>query len=203
VVHLLRQVCDSLAEAHETGLIHRDIKPANIFVCRFGRATDWIKVLDFGMVKLPDDGGDAMLTGENVAGGTPAFMAPEQAISGIVDGRSDLYSLGCVAYWLLTGEPVFSGHTPIDTIVQHVKSAPAPPSGLSEIPVPPALDSIILSCLAKSPGDRPQTADALARLLESVPLDREWGSERSRAWWDLHLPPEAAKSVRGEHDVLV
>jgi serine/threonine-protein kinase len=203
VVHLLRQVCDSLAEAHETGLIHRDIKPANIFVCRFGRATDWIKVLDFGMVKLPDDGGDAMLTGENVAGGTPAFMAPEQALSGIVDGRSDLYSLGCVAYWLLTGEPVFSGHTPIDTIVQHVKSAPAPPSGLSEIPVPPALDSIILSCLAKSPGDRPQTADALARLLESVPLDREWGSERSRAWWDLHLPPEAAKSVRGEHDVLV
>ena len=203
VVHLLRQVCDSLAEAHETGLIHRDIKPANIFVCRFGRATDWIKVLDFGMVKLPDDGGDAMLTGENVAGGTPAFMAPEQALSGIVDGRSDLYSLGCVAYWLLTGEPVFSGHTPIDTIVQHVKSAPASPSGRSEIPVPPALDSIILSCLAKSPGDRPQTAEALARLLKSVPLDREWSSERSRAWWDLHLPPEAAKSARGEQDVLV
>ncbi len=203
VVHLLSQVCDSLAEAHETGLIHRDVKPANIFVCRFGRATDWIKVLDFGMVKLPDDGGDAMLTGENVAGGTPAFMAPEQAISGIVDGRSDLYSLGCVAFWLLTGEPVFSGHTPIDTIVQHVKSAPAPPSERSEIPVPPALDSIILSCLAKSPDDRPQTAANLARSLETVPLEREWDSERSRAGWDLHLPPEAAKSAIGEHDVLV
>jgi serine/threonine-protein kinase len=94
VVHLLRQVCDSLAEAHETGLIHRDIKPANLFVCRFARSTDWIKVLDFGMVKLPDGTGDAMLTGDNVAGGTPAFMSPEQAVSGTVDGRSDLYSLG-------------------------------------------------------------------------------------------------------------
>ena len=118
-------------------------------------------------------------------------MSPEQAVSGTVDGRSDLYSLGCVAYWLLTGEPVFSGHTPIETIVQHVKSDPTPPSGHSEIPVPPALDSIILSCLAKSPDDRPQTADALARLLESVPLDREWDPERSREWWDLHLPPAA------------
>jgi len=197
VVHLLRQICDSLAEAHETGLIHRDIKPANIFVCRFARATDWIKVLDFGMVKLPDGRGDAMLTGDNVAGGTPAFMSPEQAVSGTVDERSDLYSVGCVAYWLLTGEPVFSGHTPIETIVQHVKSDPTPPSGHSEIAVPPALDSIILSCLAKSPADRPQTADALARLLESVPLDQDWGSERSKAWWDIHLPPPAP-SVR--HD---
>ena len=124
-----------------------------------------------------------------MAGGTPAFMSPEQAVSGAVDGRSDLYSLGCVAYWLLTAEPVFSGHTPIDTIVQHVKSDPRPPSEHSEIPVPRALDSIILSCLAKSPDDRPQTADALARLLESVPLDREWDPERSREWWDLHLPP--------------
>ena len=202
VVHLLRQVCDSLAEAHDTGLIHRDVKPANIFTCRFGRATDWIKVLDFGMVKLPDGKGDSMLTGENMAGGTPAFMAPEQAVSGPVDGRSDLYSLGCVAYWLLTGEPVFSGHTPIETIVQHVKSAPTPPSAHSEVPVPPALDSIVLSCLAKSPDDRPQTADALARLLEAVELDREWDSERSREWWDLHLPHEIEANVRESNDLL-
>lgn len=197
VVHLLRQVCDSLAEAHETGLIHRDIKPANIFVCRFARATDWIKVLDFGMVKLPDGKGDAMLTGDNVAGGTPAFMSPEQAVSVTVDGRSDLYSLGCVAYWLLTGKPVFSGHTPIETIVHHVKSDPPLPSGHSEISVPPALDSIILSCLAKSPEDRPQSADALARLLESVPFEREWDPERSRAWWDLHLPPAGQSASDG------
>lgn len=132
-----------------------------------------------------------MLTGEDVAGGTPAFMSPEQAVSGTVDERSDLYSLGCVAYWLLTGEPVFSGHTPIETIVQHVKSDPTAPSGHSEIAVPPMLDSIILSCLAKSPADRPQTADALAQLLESVPLDQEWNAERSKAWWDIHLPPTA------------
>ena len=143
-----------------------------------------------------------MLTGENMAGGTPAFMAPEQAVSGPVDGRSDLYSLGCVAYWLLTGEPVFSGHTPIETIVQHVKSAPTPPSAHSEVPVPPALDSIVLSCLAKSPDDRPQTADALARLLEAVELDREWDSERSREWWDLHLPHEIEANVRESNDLL-
>ncbi len=197
VVHLLLQICDSLAEAHETGLIHRDIKPANIFVCRFARSTDWIKVLDFGMVKLPDGRGDAMLTGEGVAGGTPAFMSPEQAVSGTVDERSDLYSVGCVAYWLLTGEPVFSGHTPIDTIVQHVKSDPTPPSEHSEIAVPQALDSIILACLAKSAADRPQTADALARLLKSVPLDQEWDSERSKAWWDIHLPPAAPSASDG------
>ena len=166
-------------------------------MCRFARATDWIKVLDFGMVKLPDGKGDAMLTGDNVAGGTPAFMSPEQAVSVTVDGRSDLYSLGCVAYWLLTGKPVFSGHTPIETIVHHVKSDPPLPSGHSEISVPPALDSIILSCLAKSPEDRPQSADALARLLESVPFEREWDPERSRAWWDLHLPPAGQSASDG------
>jgi len=202
VIHLLRQVCESLAEAHETGLIHRDVKPANIFVCRFGRATDWIKVLDFGMVKLPDGSADPMLTGDNVAGGTPAFMSPEQAVSGTVDGRSDLYSVGCVAYWLLTGQAVFTGHTPIETIVQHVKTEPTPPSVRSELPVPDALESIVLSCLAKSPDDRPQTADELARLLDAVPLHRQWDPDRSKAWWDLHLPSETTIPAGEEPDIV-
>jgi serine/threonine-protein kinase len=187
-VHFLRQACDSLAEAHDSGLIHRDVKPANIFTCRFGRSSDWIKVLDFGMVKLEQGGADALLTGETVAAGTPTFMPPEQATGGSVDGRSDLYSLGCVAYWLLTGAPVFSGRTPMDTIVHHVRSEPAAPSTRSEIPVPEELDRIILACLAKSPDQRPASADELDAWLGTVPLEQEWTPRRAREWWDLHLP---------------
>jgi serine/threonine-protein kinase len=188
VVHFLRQACDSLAEAHDSGLIHRDVKPANIFTCRFGRFTDWIKVLDFGMVKLDTGGTDPRLTGESVAAGTPAFMPPEQAVGGEVDARSDLYALGCVAYWLLTGAPVFSGRTPMDMIVHHVKTVPEPPSFRTEMKVPRELDSIILECLAKSPGDRPASADELERRLAGVPLEQEWDSGRAREWWALHLP---------------
>jgi serine/threonine-protein kinase len=188
VVHFLRQACDSLAEAHDSGLIHRDVKPANIFTCRFGRFTDWIKVLDFGMVKLDTGGKDPRLTGESVAAGTPAFMPPEQAVGGEVDARSDLYALGCVAYWLLTGAPVFSGRTPMDMIVHHVKTVPEPPSFRTEMKVPNELDSIVLECLAKSPGDRPASADELERRLAGVPLEQEWDSGRAREWWALHLP---------------
>jgi len=188
VVHFLRQACDSLAEAHDSGLIHRDVKPANIFTCRFGRFTDWIKVLDFGMVKLDAGGKDPRLTGESVAAGTPAFMPPEQAVGGQVDARSDLYALGCVAYWLLTGAPVFSGRTPMDMIVHHVKTVPEPPSFRTEMKVPNELDSIVLECLAKSPGDRPASADELERRLAGVPLEQEWDTGRAREWWALHLP---------------
>lgn len=194
VIHFLRQICDSLAEAHESGLIHRDVKPANLFTCRFGRSTDWIKVLDFGMVKLDTGDRDPQLTGESVAAGTPAFMSPEQAVGAEVDARSDLYSLGCVAYWLLTGAPVFAGRTPMETIVQHVKSVPDRPSSRTEIGVPEELDRIILDCLAKSPQDRPASADELERRLSSVPLEREWGADRAREWWSLHLPEGSTRT---------
>jgi serine/threonine-protein kinase len=194
VIHFLRQICDSLAEAHESGLIHRDVKPANIFTCRFGRSTDWIKVLDFGMVKLEAGGRDPRLTGESVAAGTPAFMPPEQAVGGEVDARSDLYSLGCVAYWLLTGTPVFTGRTPMDTIVHHVRTEPEPPSSRTEIGVPGELDRIILDCLAKSPHDRPLSADELDHRLAGVSLEHEWGPERAREWWNLHLPEGARET---------
>ncbi|HYC33301.1 MAG TPA: serine/threonine-protein kinase, partial [Gemmatimonadales bacterium] len=123
VVYFLRQICDSLGEAHEAGLIHRDVKPANIYVCRYGRELDFIKVLDFGLVKHRHRQGaeDRDLTADQVAGGTPAYMSPEQALGDVqVDPRSDIYAVGCVAYWLLTGTAVFEGRTAMETIVMHV-----------------------------------------------------------------------------------
>jgi serine/threonine-protein kinase len=189
-VHFLRQMCASLAEAHESGLIHRDIKPANVYSCRYGREVDFIKVLDFGLVKRrPPEAGAGELTVEEGPSGTPAFMSPEQALGeGRVDARSDLYGVGGVAYWLLTGTLVFKGATPMETIVMQVHRKPEPPSHRSELPIPPELESIVLDCLAKEPGNRPQTADELAARLAAVPLAREWTDGRAREWWERHRP---------------
>jgi hypothetical protein len=189
-VHFLRQICTSLAEAHEAGLIHRDIKPANVYACRYGREVDFIKVLDFGLVKQrPPEMGTGELTGDEGPSGTPAFMAPEQALGEQrLDARSDLYAVGGVAYWLLTGTLVFKGATPIETIVMHVQREPEPPSQRTELAIPTELESIVLDCLAKDPGDRPQTADQLAAQLAAVPLARDWSDDRAREWWDRHRP---------------
>ena len=189
-IHLLRQACDSLGEAHQRGLIHRDVKPANIYLCRYGRSVDFIKVLDFGLVTLRDDqrGGTDQTTGEVQIGGTPSYMAPEQVQGGHLDGRSDLYSLGCVGYCLLTGRSVFEGPSALRTMVHHVETAPVPPSERTELPIPEQLDLVILRCLAKDPDRRPQTAEELDRLLEDVQDDPRWTAERARAWWDLHEP---------------
>jgi len=191
-VHLLTQLCHSLGEAHGIGLIHRDIKPANIYVCRLGRETDWVKVLDFGMVKRHGELGDSdpKLTADNVVGGTPTYMAPEQALGDDLDGRADIYSAGCVAYWLLTGQEVFQGRTPMETMMQHVHATPVPPSQRSELAIPSELEAVIMSCLAKAPGDRPQTADALAARLRGLPID-PWTAERAARWWDTHRPRAA------------
>jgi serine/threonine-protein kinase len=190
-VHFLRQVCHSLGEAHESGLIHRDVKPANLYVCRYGRDYDFVKVLDFGLVKGREESklDDAKLTAANVAGGTPAFMSPEQILGHRpVDGRSDVYAMGCVAYWLLTGQLVFDGTTPMETMVHHTRTQPVPPSERSEIEIPPELEEIILSCLQKDPDDRPQDVDQLDRALRSVPLRERWGARRAREWWLVHRP---------------
>jgi serine/threonine-protein kinase len=195
-VHFLRQMCDSLGEAHATGLIHRDIKPANVYVCRHGRKLDFIKVLDFGLVKHGAEATPASdhLTADQLAGGTPAFMSPEQALGDKgLDGRSDLYAVGCVAYWLLTGSMVFQGQTAMETIVMHVNQEPEPPSRRTTQPIPPELEALILDCLAKRPELRPQTADELLARLDSVRLDREWTLARSRQWWDEHRPRVDAK----------
>jgi serine/threonine-protein kinase len=193
VVHLMQQVCASLGEAHAAGLIHRDIKPANIYACRHGREVDFVKVLDFGLVKhraaAPEDD---KLTAEHVAGGTPAFMSPEQAVADQdVDGRSDLYSLGCVGYWLLTGTTVFKGRTPLETMMMHVHRQPEPPSQRSGRAIPAELEALVLACLAKDPDDRPQSADELASRLQGLPVALLWTPARARDWWDAERPATA------------
>jgi len=186
-VYLLRQVCHSLGEAHARGLVHRDIKPSNIFLCRLGPDDDYVKVLDFGLVKhLEVAPPGSMLTVEGTTAGTPAYMAPEIALGRVVDRRADIYSLGCVAYYLLTGQPVFSADTAVATALAHVTDTPTPPSVRSELMIPSALDALILECLAKDPADRPQSAAELdARLAATVAPDA-WTSEDAHVWWELH-----------------
>jgi serine/threonine-protein kinase len=187
-VHLLRQVCHSLGEAHGTGLIHRDIKPANIFACRLGPDLDFVKVLDFGLVKHFDRD-VTQVTAEGVAAGTPAYMSPEVALGQApVDGRADLYAVGCVAYFLLTGEPVFTGATPMATVLAHVQTEPVPPDRRTELPIPPALNAVVLACLAKDPAARPATAEELDRLLAASLDGAAWTNDDAREWWQTHLP---------------
>jgi serine/threonine-protein kinase len=198
-IALLRQVCRSLGEAHSRGLIHRDVKPSNIFTCRLGLNVDFGKVLDVGLVKMEPLNGSgetaALLTHADVATGTPAFMAPEVATGdGPVDRRVDIYAVGCVAYWLLTGKLVFEAETPIKTMLRHVQAQPVPPSAVSELEIPEALDRLILQCLAKHPDHRPGDAITLACMLESVPVRERWTAARAEKWWDIHSPAPAPAS---------
>jgi len=191
VVYILEQVCESLAEAHETGLIHRDIKPANIYLCRYGLKLDFVKVLDFGLVKRPAGFGDdgTELTASTAIAGSPAFMPPEVAQPGSPrDARSDIYALGCVAYWLLTGALVFEAESPLQMIMAHAQTPPSPPSERSEEVIPRALEQVVMACLAKDPDDRPQTAEALLERLEACTFEHPWTQARAAEWWRLHVP---------------
>ena len=192
VVHVLRQVCDSLDEAHARGLVHRDIKPANIHLGRVGRREDFVKVLDFGLVKTSVGAEPSLATIEGVIMGTPAYMAPEMALGADVDGRADMYALGCVAYYLLTGEQVFTGDTLLKVITQHLQAVPTPPSERTELPIPPALEHLVLTCLAKKPEDRPQ-ARQLAQSLEAI-NGMTWDEEEASRWWSRHHPPSPLAS---------
>jgi serine/threonine protein kinase len=189
-VHVLKQICLSLAEAHDRGLVHRDIKPSNLVACRMGVAVDYTKVLDFGLVKSSNDEDSAgrELTYPDVTTGTPAYMAPEIAVGDRpVDHRADLYALGCGAFWMLTGRDVFEGATPIAVLTQHVRDEPPLPSSLRETAIPAELDRVVLDCLAKDSAERPASAlDLLARL-NALPVE-PWGTEMARDWWQLHLP---------------
>ena len=190
-VFLLIQICHSLSEAESCGLVHRDIKPANIFLCRYGEDCDFVKVLDFGLVKAFDEQDEVApaLTRENVVHGTPAFIAPEQAMGrALLDGRVDIYAIGCVGYWLLTGQLVFTAENTMGLLLHHIHTPPAPPSTRTELPIPPALDALILACLAKDPADRPQTSRELSKKLEAVNGTPRWSQERAREWWDRHQP---------------
>jgi serine/threonine-protein kinase len=186
VVHVLGQMCDSLGEAHAAGLVHRDIKPSNVLLCRHGRAVDFVKILDFGLVK-PRDGGGEQLTADHVVSGTPAFMAPEQILGDRpIDARTDLYAVGCVAYWLLTGHHVFDGANAMQVMTDHARSAPSPPSARVDWPVPEDLERLMMACLEKDPDERPPSADALAERLGDLAVGAIWTPERAREWWDRH-----------------
>jgi len=191
VVYLLRQVCHSLSEAHASGLVHRDIKPANIFLCRYGEDHDFVKVLDFGIAKAVHDMAETQvaLTVANVIHGTPAFIAPEQALGGVdVDPRADIYSVGCVAYWLLTGQLVFAADAPMKLLLAHAHEEPERPSARTELPIPRELDDLVLTCLAKDRADRPASARRLLERLDGVAFDRPWTDARAREWWQAHVP---------------
>ncbi len=189
-LYLLRQVCHSLADAHARGLVHRDITPANIYVCRMGLDYDFVKVLDFGLVKFNGARSmqETLLTGAHTTTGTPAFMAPEVILDeGAGDERADVYALGCVAYYLLTGQLVFEADTPMKMFVQHLQAEPTPPSLRTEMPIPPELDEFVLACLEKDPDRRPQNAQQLLQMLDRVRLRDTWDNDAARGWWEKHL----------------
>lgn len=189
VVHILRQVCGSLGEAHHNGLIHRDIKPANLMLCVRGGVPDQVKVLDFGLVKEFTAEVEAGLSVEGALLGTPAYLAPESIIDPErVDGRSDLYALGAVGYYLLVGAPVFESQSLLEACVQHVHSAPVPPSERTPGPVPAGLEALILRCLAKDPGARPASALELLRALEELGELGGWCRADAELWWQERAP---------------
>ena len=186
--YLLRQVCHSLSEAQSCGLVHRDIKPANIYLCHYGEEYDFVKVLDFGIVGAVRDtpGGNVTRTGENAVRGTPAFIAPEQVTGGQVDGRADIYATGCLAYWFLTGELVFTADTQMGLLLKHVQTPPTPPSARTDRQIPPELEALVLSCLAKDPAQRPQSARELSSRLGQLQGADAWTEDRARDWWLTH-----------------
>ena len=184
--YLLRQVCDSLQEAHEQGLVHRDVKPANVLACRLGGNYDFVKVLDFGLAKQREPVGgsqDARLTREGMIIGTPAYMPPETVTRGISDARSDIYALGCVMFWLLTGQLVFESSDAMSMVVRHAQEAPARPSTRSTSSIPAALDRVVLACLEKDPDARPQSAAEVKRMLDECSLEDTWTEAEAAAWW--------------------
>jgi eukaryotic-like serine/threonine-protein kinase len=191
VACILRQACGSLAEAHAGGLVHRDIKPANLHVGRIGLEYDFVKVLDFGLVKgegrwLRED---VRLTAPESLSGTPAYMAPEMAAGEAVDSRADLYALGCVGYFLLTGSLVFEGENALQLVLKHMQTEPVPPSVRLGRPVPEALERVILDCLAKAPDARPADATILAGALTGAGADG-WTQSDAKLWWETTFSPK-------------
>ena len=172
VVSIMRQACESLAEAHARGLVHRDIKPANLHIGRLGLQDDFVKVLDFGLVKSigtrEQPPAQTLATRDGQTPGTPEFMPPEMALGEEVDGRADIYALGCVAFYLLTGRPVFEGTSAYHLIARHLNDPPVAPSTAARRPIPVELDTIILSCLRKRPDERPASAIELSEALARV-----------------------------------
>ena len=185
-VAILKQVCGSLREAHSLGLVHRDVKPSNLILSNLGRVADTVKVVDFGLAKPIEAGEDMAITSPSLIPGTPLYIAPERLQDPTaVDVRSDVYSLGAVAYFLVTGREVFEGRSRLEVVHQTLTAQPAPPSDLIETVIPTELERLILDCLAKDPDDRPQDVAELAGRLESVAVS-DWSEDQSAAWWRQH-----------------
>jgi eukaryotic-like serine/threonine-protein kinase len=185
VVQVLAQVAGALAEAHAVGLIHRDIKPGNVILCERGGVCDFAKVVDFGLVKDVSRGSPSTST-VSVITGTPLYMSPESIVSpDTIDGRSDLYALGAVGYFLLTGKPVFEAQTVLEVCARHLHAEVVAPSKRADREVPPALEALILECLAKDADARPQSAGALAARLATIE-GAGWSESDAREWWSLH-----------------
>jgi serine/threonine protein kinase len=190
-IWILQAACKSLEEAHRTGVIHRDLKPSNLFLCKLGLHHDFVKVLDFGLVKYMDQPDAVKLTNEDTAQGTPAYIPPEVVRgSAGFDARSDIYSLGCVAYWLLTGALVFESDNSIAIVMSHVNDAPVPLSQRTDLPVSSALEDLVMRCLAKDPDERPQSAALLDAELGAIAVDKPWSEERAEVWWKEYRPEE-------------
>lgn len=185
VIHILKQICGSLYEAHSLGLVHRDIKPANVMINRRGSEPDVVKVLDFGLVRALDDAKQAQQSGG--LAGTPLYMSPEAIQTPeLVDGRSDLYAVGAIGYYLLTGQPVFNAGTLVELCQRHVDCVPDSPSQRLGHEITPLLESAILSCLEKQRAKRPQTARDLSAMLDRVPTASVWNLDEADAWWGRH-----------------
>ena len=183
VIHLLRQACGALAEAHAAGLVHRDLKPANIFASRRGGIFDVAKILDFGLVKPVATPAGSELSQDGIVTGSPAYMSPEQASGDRApDARSDLYSLGTVAYCVLTGRAPFDGINAIRVLIAHARDPVTPPSALRP-DVPADLEAVVLRCMAKVPADRYQTAAELDRALAACASAGLWTQDRAASWW--------------------
>jgi serine/threonine-protein kinase len=193
--YLLSQMCRSLEEAHARSFVHRDLKPANVFTCKVGEVYDFAKVLDFGLVLDRHPTAEELEDQQNFVG-TPAVMAPEMVrFQAEVDARADIYSLGCVAYWLLTGRHVFEADNRADMLVMHAHQKPVPPTKQSGRAVHPGLEALVMSCLEKNPGKRPQSAGELGARLAELTFAEPWTEERARLWWrrEQVLPEDAPR----------
>src|SRR5262245_48462706 len=203
-IHVLKQVCHSLDEAHQNGLTHRDIKPANIFVSGTGTELDFVKVLDFGLVQLRSvqAAESQNLTTEATIACTPAYAAPEVARGeASYDHRVDIYAVGCVAYWLVTGHRVFEGKSTMQVLFDHASTQPQPPHTRTELPIPADLEQLVMDCLEKNPDRRPTSANLVAQRLSACRVSEPWTRDRAEQWWKKHaLSPNAARPVA---DVLI
>jgi hypothetical protein len=196
VARILTQAAGALAEAHEAGLVHRDVKPANLLLCHRGLDRDFVKVVDFGLVRELRGEGDPALTSPGALTGTPLYMSPESIAGGEVDARSDLYALGAVGYYLLTGTPPFEGKTIVEVCAHHLHTPPEPPHRRLGSEVPVSLEEALLACLAKNPAERPASARVLIERLERATDYARWTASEADAWWDRVNDPRTRPTVR-------